>query len=118
MKMIRNAGTRSKRKAALVEKMRQENPEQMVRVAMIQKLIPMGLQLVEKELQDEVKALAGPRYHNRGFEYGRHGNNPGSAYLYDQKVRVKVPRVRHKETGEEAGLLSYAGFQQPKEIDT
>ena len=117
MKMIKNAGTRIKRKEAMVEKMRRENPEQMARVALIQKLIPMGLELVERELQNEVKALAGPRYHNRGFEYGRHGSNPGSAYVYDQKVRVNVPRVRHKGTGEEAGLLSYAGFQQRTEID-
>lgn len=117
MKMIRNVGERIKRKEALVEKMRRENPEQMARVAMIQKLIPMGLKLVEQELQDEVKVLAGPRYHNRGFAYGRHGSNPGSAYVHDQKLRVNVPRVRHKETGEEAGLMSYAGFQQPMPID-
>lgn len=117
MKMIKNAGKRIKRKEALMEKMRQENPEQMARVAMIQKLIPLGLALVEQELQSEVTALAGPRYHNRSFDYGRHGSNPGSAYVYDQKIRVSVPRVKHKETGEEAGLMSYAGFQQPTPID-
>ena len=117
MKSVKNVGERIKRKEALVEKMRRENPEQAARVAMIQKLIPMGLSLVTQELQNEVTALAGPRYHNRGFEYGRHGSNPGSAYVHDQKLRVKIPRVRHKETGEEAGLLSYAGFQQPTSID-
>lgn len=117
MKMIRNVGERIKRKEAMVEKMRRENPEQAARVAMIQKLIPMGLSLVTQELQNEVTALAGPRYNNRGFEYGRHGSNPGSAYVHDQKLRVMIPRVRHKETGEEAGLMSYAGFQQPTTID-
>lgn len=117
MKIIKNAGERIKRKKAMVEKMRQENPEQMARVALIQKLIPLGLQLVERELQNEVTALAGPRYHNRDFAYGRHGSNPGSAYVYDQKLQVSVPRVRHKETGEEAGLMSYAGFQEPTQID-
>jgi transposase-like protein len=117
MKMIKNVGKRIKQKEALVEKMRQENPEQMARVAMIQALIPMGLSLVEQELQNEVTVLAGPRYHNRGVVYGRHGSNPGSVYVYDQKVRVSVPRVRHKETGEEAGLSNYAAFQQPTPID-
>src|SRR3989338_4369254 len=117
MKSVKNVGERIKRKEALVEKMRRENPEQAARVAMIQKLIPMGLSLVTQELQNEVTALAGPRDHNRGFEYGWHGSNPGSAYVHDQKLRVKIPRVRHKETGEEAGLLSYAGFQQPTSID-
>lgn len=75
MKSVRNAGERIKRKEALLEKMRREDPEQSARVAMIQALIPMGLSLVEQELQREVRALAGPRYRNRGLEYGRHGSN-------------------------------------------
>jgi transposase-like protein len=37
--------------------------------------------------------------------------------VYDQKVRVPVPRVQHKGTGEEIGLKTYAAFQQPTTID-
>ena len=117
MKTVRNIGIRSKRKMAMVERLRQENPDEMAKVAMIQELIPIGLRAVEETLQKEVTALAGPRYKNRGYEWGRHGGNPGSVYVYDQKVKARVPRVRHKETGEEVGLSTYAALQQPVTID-
>ena len=117
MKTVKNAGKRIKRKEALVEKLREENPELMAKIALIQTLIPMGLEAVKETLQKEVMELAGPRYNNRGHELGRHGSNPGSVYVYDQKVRVPVPRVQNKVTGEEIGLSTYAAFQQPATID-
>ena len=117
MKTVKNAGKRIKRKEALVEKLREENPELMARIALIQTLIPMGLEAVKETLQKEVRELAGPRYNNRAYELGRHGSNPGSVYVYDQKVRVPVPRVQNKVTGEEMGLSTYAAFQRPATID-
>src|SRR5471030_1460397 len=66
------------------------------RLAMIQMLIPLGLQCVEKELQAEVLGLAGER-HARGGTLDRWGSNPGSVYLGDQKVAIRVPRVRDSE---------------------
>ena len=51
-----------------------------VRVAMIQVLIPIGLQSVGRDFQKEVERLAGPRY-----EYGkantRWGKQNGSVYF-------------------------------------
>jgi transposase-like protein len=117
MKTVKNVGKRIKQKEALVEKLKQENPELMAKIALIQTLIPMGLKAVEETLQAEVTGLAGPRYHNRENELGRHGSNSGSVFVYDQKVRVPVPRVQHKGTGEEIGLKTYAAFQQPTTID-
>ena len=117
MKTVKNVGKRIKQKEALVEKLKQENPELMAKIALIQTLIPMGLKAVEETLQAEVTALAGPRYHNRSSELGRQGSNPGSVFVYDQKVQVPVPRVQHKVTGEEIGLSTYAAFQQPTTID-
>jgi len=117
MKTVKNVGKRIKQKEVMVEKLRQENPELMAKIALIQTLIPMGLKAVEETLQAEVTGLAGPRYHNRENELGRHGSNSGSVYVYDQKVRVAVPRVQHKVTGEEIGLGTYAAFQQPTTID-
>lgn len=117
MKTVRNAGKRIKQKEALVEKLRKESPELMAKIALIQTLIPMGLEAVHQTLQKEVMELAGPRYHNRDYELGRHGSNPGSVYVYDQKVRVSVPRVQRKATGDEIGLATYAAFQQPATID-
>ena len=62
MKMVRNAVARINKKAGLVEQLRKENPELMAKIAMIQTLIPLGLGAVEETLQQEVLALAGPRY--------------------------------------------------------
>ena len=117
MKTVKNVGKRIKQKEYLVEKLRQENPELMAKIALIQTLIPMGLEAVKKTLQDEVLKLAGPRYNNRGTELGRHGSNPGSVFVYDQKVRVPVQRIQNKVTGAEVGLATYAAFQQPTTID-
>jgi transposase-like protein len=114
---VKNTGIRIKKKEELRERLRHENPEEASRIAAIQALIPLGLNAVKERLQAEVLKLAGPRYRNREYELGRHGSNPGSVYLYDQKVRTAVPRVKHKESGEETALMSYAALQEPATIE-
>ncbi|MDZ7361114.1 MAG: hypothetical protein ONB46_10355 [candidate division KSB1 bacterium] len=55
-----------------------------------------ALERVNEILQDEVTSLAGPRYArnrtNRAVK--RWGKQAGSVYLADQKVPLRVPRVR------------------------
>ena len=87
-----------------------------MQMAAIQALIPLGLQAVEKTLQAEVKKLVGLRY-SRGGDLKRWGENPGSVYLGDQKVRVSVPRVRNQLLKEEVPLQSYERLQSPQLID-
>ncbi|MBA3343786.1 MAG: hypothetical protein H0T44_00590, partial [Gemmatimonadales bacterium] len=69
-----------------------------VRLAMIQALIPLGLQAVEEALQAEVTALAGRRYAHQDGRTGvvRWGTQAGSIYLADQKLGLAVPRVRDR----------------------
>lgn len=86
------------------------------RLAMIQALIPLGLKAVGEELQREVSGLVGERY-SRGGEVKRWGENPGSVYLGDQKVKVGVPRVRNVSANEEVILKSYERLQNPQMID-
>lgn len=86
------------------------------RLAMIQMLIPLGLRSVEKELQAEIVALVGER-HTRGGKLDRWGSNPGSVYLGDQKVAMRVPRVRDTESKAEVRLESYERLQSPQVID-
>ena len=86
------------------------------RLAMIQMLIPLGLQSVERELQAEVLGLAGER-HARGGKLDRWGSNPGSVYLGDQKVAIRVPRVRDHESDVEVPLEAYERLQSPRVID-
>ncbi len=86
------------------------------RLAMIQMLIPLGLEAVERELQAEVRELAGER-HARGGSIDRWGTNPGSVFMGDQKVTLPVPRVRNKTLNVEVPLKAYERLQSPQVID-
>ncbi len=73
-------------------------------------LIPLGLQAVGDLLQHEVLALAGPRYARE--DGARHrvrwGQQRGSVHLADQKVPIRIPRVRDRQAGTEVALETYA----------
>lgn len=90
-----------------------------VSLAMIQALIPLGLQAVNEALQQEVTQLAGRRYaRDDGAPYVvRWGKQAGSVFLADQKVPVLVPRVRDRAQGCEVPLTTYAQLQTPRALD-
>lgn len=48
---------------------------------------------------------------------GPWGSNSGSVYWVGQKVKVKEPRVRNKDTDEEVPFLSYVRLQEPQVIE-
>ncbi len=83
-----------------------------VRMSVIQDLIPLGLKAVAEELQGEVKRLAGEK-HSRCGANARWGSQNGSVYLRDQKVPVRVPRVRNVRTNAELRLETYHRLQAP-----
>ena len=87
-----------------------------MRISAIQMLIPIALEAVEMELQEEVRSLAGERY-GRGKTIRRWGQNPGSIYLGDQKVKIEVPRLRSRETGKAVQLMGYGQLQNPGIIE-
>jgi transposase-like protein len=79
------------------------------KVELIRSLIPLGLMHVQMLLDEEVEALAGPRYaHADGTGGMRHGSNPGTVVLDGQKVPIRVPRVRSEQA--EIPLRSYQGL--------
>ena len=80
-------------------------------------LIPVGFQAIEEELQSEVMEVAGARYTRPLPNFKRWGCNEGSVFLGDQKVSVRVPRVRDVLNGKEIPFSSYQGFQNPGSID-
>jgi putative transposase len=86
------------------------------RMTMIQTLIPLGMMFAAQELQTEFATLIGQPY-ERGKTFGPWGSNPGSICLGDQKVRVIVPRVRNRKTGQEVPLQSYQRLQSATVID-
>ncbi len=89
------------------------------RVELIQALIPVALEAVHSLLQHEVTALAGRRYARGDGQagYARWGAQPGSVYLADQKVGIRVPRVRDVRAGQEVPLTSYQGLRQPRRAE-
>jgi len=87
------------------------------RIELIQMVIPLGLLAIEEELQSEVMRIAGDRYSRDLPQYKRWGRNGGSVYLGDQKVSIKVPRVRDVLNDEEVCLTSYRGLQNPQRIN-
>jgi transposase-like protein len=91
-----------------------------VTLAMLQALIPLGLRAVEAALQEDVRALAGQRYAHGDGQPGlvRWGEQPGSIYLADQKLPIRVPRVRDRAAGTEMPLATYALLQTPRALDT
>lgn len=89
------------------------------KVALIQELIPLGLVYVEESLQQEVEALAGPRYARAGGQPGvvRYGKQPGSVYLADQKLGIEVPRLRDRGRNQEVPLATYQRLRAPRRAD-
>ena len=108
-------GNKKERLAAYEEMLNQGNTSS--RIELIQMLIPLGLQAIEEELQSEVSKIAGARYTRTNPDFKRWGCNEGSVFLGDQKVSVRVPRVRDVSQGKEVPLSSYRDFQNPGSID-
>ncbi len=101
-----------KREAAMRRIVDSYNEDFDVKMAVIQDLIPLALREVTKELQDEVKRLAGEK-HSRGGANARWGRQNGSIYLRDQKIPIRVPRVRDTEANHEVPLATYRRLQEP-----
>ena len=89
-------------------------------LALIQALVPLGLQAVGAALQAEVARLAGPRYSRTGRQPGhvRWGQERGSVYLLDQKLPITYPRVRDRGRDQEVPLATYQALQTPRQADT
>jgi len=86
-----------------------EGLELNAKVELIRSLIPLGLMHVQLLLDEEVEALAGPRYAREDGASGmRYGSNPGTVVLDGQKVPIRVPRVRSEQA--EIPLRSYQGL--------
>lgn len=115
MKTVAKKARRIKQQTALIEMTEAERARE-VRMAAIQMLIPVAMAEALSEMQAEFAALVGQRY-ARGKTYGSWGSNAGSIYLGDQKVAVKVPRVRNRQSDEEVPLRAYQRLQSAAVID-
>ena len=80
---------------------------------LIKALIPLGLTAVSQTLEAQVTELAGERYRREGGRPGlaRYGSNRSSVRLADQRVPVRVPRVRNIAEGKEVPLASFQALR-------
>ena len=117
--MKRVAGKQAGRKSEVAAVIEAAVSDLDVRVEAIQALIPLGLKAVAEELKQAVEELAGPRYQRGGQDrqFYRWGWQPGSVYLADQKVPVRVQRVRDAHRGQEVRLSVYEKLQEPRGAD-
>ena len=88
-------------------------------VALIQALIPLGLQAVAEVLEQEVVTLAGERYSRAGGQPGvvRWSHQRGSVYLADQKLPIQYPRLRNLAQNTDVSLTTYHQLQVPRAAD-
>ena len=88
-------------------------------VALIQAVIPLGLQAVADVLNKEVTELAGTRYSRTGGQSGyvRWCRQRGSVYLLDQKLPVTYTRVRDRLRNVEVSLPTYQALGEPRAAD-
>jgi len=75
--------------------------EREARIGIIRQLIPLGLMAVAEELQREVDEMVGGSNMPQSLEgegiaekVYRYGTNPGSVVLGNQRVPIRVPRLR------------------------
>lgn len=117
MRKIIRIGSKGKRKFTSKEKNLTDGFE--ARVALIQALIPVGLEKVAEDLEREVKYLAGTKHsRNEGLQgHHRWGSQPRSIYLADQKLGIIAPRVRNSIENEEVILETLRLLQQPRNGD-
>lgn len=88
------------------------------KIQMIQLLVPLALQSINETLTAELDGLTGKRYqHSDTTSCTRWGSNPGYAFIGNQKLDIKVPRVRDTSTGKEVSLKSYKALQNPSVIN-
>src|SRR6266478_5744693 len=93
-----------------IEELSEEQRRYEERMSMIQALVPLGIAAAAEEMRKEADALIG-ELHVRGKVYGPWGANRGSVCLGDQKVRIRVPRIRNRQRNEEVRLPSYQRLQ-------
>lgn len=78
----------------------------------------VGLSLIKLTLNEEVKRLVGPYYHpEEKVSLRRWGKQPGYVIWSGKKEKIKRPRVRTKDSGQEVPLRSYEAFQSERGLD-
>ena len=87
-----------------------------IRVQLLQNHLELCRIMTNQLFEDIVRQRTGPRYEHDedGKRYYRHGFNPGSIKLNDQKLPVQIPRIRDASTGK---CITIPEFSRLKKIE-
>jgi transposase-like protein len=91
-----------------------------VKIEALQHHLDISRMLVNDILEDEVRNYTGDWYsHEKPHEgrYSRWGSNPGSIKLGDRRIRLSVPRIYDKESGNNKPLDTYNKLREIESID-
>ena len=74
--------------------------------------------MVMRAMMDiEIAGITGRRHeHQRGRQFTRWGNNPGSVALDGQRIKLRVPRAVEKETKKSYRLQTYSLFHKGTDL--
>ena len=73
-----------------------------IRLELLKNYLELSRLMVNQMLEDNVRSLTGERYEHAlegGKKYYRHGYNPGSIKLKDQRLPIDIPRIREVASG-------------------
>lgn len=85
------------------------------RVAMLGQHMEVCRLVINSILEEEVISFCGERYsHDKPFDgrYSRHGFNPGSVRLGNEKLPIEIPRVRDPVNRKDVALETYQGMKE------
>lgn len=87
-----------------------------VRLSLIQNYLELVRISTNELFEDIVRRYTGPRYEHEpgGKAYYRHGSNPGSIRLKDQKLPIQIPRIRDAQSGE---CVSVPEFSRARKLE-
>jgi len=71
--------------------------------------------LANQMIEDEVKSKAGERYERdkpEDGQYSRWGSNPGSIRIGEEKVKIRVPRIKNNHTDQTQSPENYKKLRQ------
>lgn len=88
-----------------------------VRMSLIQNYFEMARIMTNELFEDIVREYTGPRYSHdpEGKKYYRHGSNPGSIRLNDQKLPIQVPRIREAGSGRCVSIPEFSSSRKLEE---
>ena len=91
-----------------------------MKLHLVQHHAQMAYLPAQEIMEDESASLTGEKYHRDkplGGRYRRWGSNPGSIRIDEERIPIRIPRVRDVEASQERPLESYQSLKNGIDIN-